>query len=354
MKIIKRYFTKQLVTIFVMLLLILTGLAWMLQLMSMMKFLINYGINIGNFLGLTVLMIPFIVSIIIPFVTFISVIFVYNKLIADNEITVLSSAGMSPAQIAKPAIQLAFILAIIHWTLNLWIVPSTQAKFYDTQWELRYGLAHMKIHEGAFTRMADGLVVYVDKVSGYDLSQIILSDNRSPDTEITIFAEKGKLVSTNRGLSIIMDNGSIQYLSDNFTVGTFDDFDMDLNLGDPDTETVFKVRRIPTSELIYDITHKTKIKEYKKKLIVSELATRLLGPIMNLILASICVLVLLSSSLLRRRASFAPIIAIGFMAVLMAGFMSVTNIIHSLNGLLFLASSLIIVLVFILIKLIKK
>ena len=71
-----------------MLLLVLTGLAWMVQIMSMMKFLLNYGIQLTNFLGLTMLMVPFIISIIVPFVTFIAIIFVYNKMISDNEIAI--------------------------------------------------------------------------------------------------------------------------------------------------------------------------------------------------------------------------------------------------------------------------
>ena len=129
-----------------MLLLVLTGLAWMVQIMTMMKFLLSYGIELTSFLGLTILMVPFIISIIVPFVTFIAIIFVYNKLISDNEITVMAAAGLSPYQIAKPALIIAAILTVLHLILNLWIVPITQAKFYNTQWNLRYGLAHMKFH----------------------------------------------------------------------------------------------------------------------------------------------------------------------------------------------------------------
>ena len=210
MKILNKYFTRQLVAIFVMLLLVLTGLAWMLQIMSMMKFLLNYGVNLSNFLGMTMLMIPFIMSIIIPFVTFISVIFIYNKLISDNEITVMTASGLSPKQLARPALTMALVLTVLHFVLNVWIVPQTQAMFYSTQWNLRYGLAHLKLQESAFTELADGLVVYVDKVSGHDLSQVMLSDMRDKASPITIFAEKGKLVSTPRGLSLVMTNGSLQ------------------------------------------------------------------------------------------------------------------------------------------------
>ncbi|MDL2295592.1 LptF/LptG family permease [Lachnospiraceae bacterium OttesenSCG-928-E19] len=352
MKILNRYLKRQLVIIFIMLLLVLTGLAWMLQIMTMMKFLINYGVEITSFMGLTVLMIPFIISIIIPFVTFIAIIFVYNKLIGDNEITVMAASGLSPRQIARPAMALAGFLTLIHFGLSAWFVPLTQAKFYDTQWELRYGLAHMKLQESAFTQMANNLVVYVDKVSGHDLSQIMLSDTRNPKSGLTIFAEKGKLVSTARGLSIVMGNGSLQSRDENLTVGTFDTFDMDLNVADRGGESSFRVRRISTWALIKSVPHAETVKQHK--LVLSELSSRLLSPIMNLILAALCVTILLRSSLLRRRTSFAPIIAVGAMAATMATFMAMSNIITSLTGFGLLALGQALVLFAILYTLFRK
>lgn len=337
MKILKRYFTRQLVAIFVMLLLVLTGLAWMLQIMSMMKFLLSYGVDLTSFLGLTALMIPFIVSIIIPFVTFIAVIFVYNKLITDNEITVMTASGLSPRQLARPAISLAIVLTILHLVLNLWVVPRTQSLFYSTQWNLRYGLAHLKLQESAFTQLTDGLVVYVDKVSGHDLSQLMLSDMRDPDAPVTIFAEKGKLVSTERGLSIVMSNGALQSQGDTLTTGTFDSFDMDLNVADKEGETSFRVRRIPTLTLVKSVLDAPSEKQHK--MVLAELSSRFLSPMMNLVLAILCATILLRSSLLRRRTSFAPAIAVASMAVVMSLFMSASNMLDSVTDFVLLAGA---------------
>ena len=352
MKILNRYFTRQLIAIFVMLLLVLTGLAWMLQIMSMMKFLLNYGVELSSFLGLTLLMVPFIISIIIPFVTFIAVIFVYNKLISDNEITVMAASGLSPGQLARPALMLAIILTIMHLVLNLWIVPQSQSMFYSTQWNLRYGLAHMKLQESAFTQITDGLVVYVDKVSGHDLSQVMLSDMRDKDAPVTIFAEKGKLVSTARGLSIVMTNGSLQAAGETLTTGTFDSFDMDLNVADKEGESSFKVRRISTWTLIQSLLDAPN--ERQHKMVLAELCSRFLGPIMNLILAALCATILLRSSLLRRRASFAPAIAVAAMAAAMSLFMSASNMIDSVTEFILLTGGIIIILGVILFVLFKK
>lgn len=324
----------------------------MMQIMSMMKFLLNYGVELISFFGLTVLMVPFIISIIIPFVTFIAIIFVYNKLISDNEITVMAASGLSPRQIARPAITLAALMTLIHLGLNLFIVPATQAQFYSTQWNLRYGLAHMKLQESAFTEITDGLVVYVDKVSGHDLSQVMLSDMRDKNSPITIFAETGKLVSTTRGLSIVMSNGSLQISGDTMTTGTFETFDMDLNVADKGGESSFRVRRIPTTTLVKSVFNSPN--ENQHKTILSELCSRFLGPLMNLVLAALCTLILLRSSLLRRRASFAPAAAVAAMAVVMSLFMSLSNMISSLTEFVVLAGSICVILGALLFALFKK
>lgn len=315
--------------IFIMLLAVLAGLAWMVQIMSMMKFVLNYGVKVSSFVGLTALMIPFIVSIIIPFVTFIAIIFIYNKLISDNEVTVMASMGLSPRQIARPAMVFAIIMTVIHLGLNIFLVPQTQARFYDLQWDLRYGLAHLKLQESAFTELASGLVVYVDKVSGYDLSQVMLSDMRNEKSEMIIFAERGKLVATERGLSIVMTNGSIQGRGDMMVSGTFDVFDMDLNVADKGGMTSYRVRSISTGQLIHDVLDSPTAKRHRT--VLTELATRLLEPLMNIVLALLCLSILLRSSLLRRRASFAPVMAVASMAGVMAVFMSATNMVDSLT-----------------------
>lgn len=335
-----------------MLLLILTGLAWMVQIMSMMKFLMNYGVELTNFLGLTVMMVPFILSIIVPFVTFIAILFVYNKMIGDNEVVVMASTGASPVRIARPALVLAGVITIAHLVLNTWIVPATQAKFYDTQWNLRYGLAHLKLQEAAFTEMSHGLVVYVDKVSGHDLNHVMLSDTRNSKSEITIFAENGKLVTTMRGLSIVMTNGSLQATGGGDVIGTFDTFDMDLSVTEKSGGSAFKARRMGTIGLFKSLNQDLTTKQYKT--VLSELCNRILGPIMNIILALVAVTILLRSSLLRRRASFAPAGAVLAMSVVMASFMSLSSMLVTGVDLVLLGAGLVALMIIMGIILIRK
>ena len=349
MNILNRYFLRQLVAIFIMLLLILTGLAWMMQIMSMMKFLLKYGVELDSFLGLTSLMIPFIASIVIPFVCFIAVIFVYNKLISDNEITVMAASGLSPFQIAKPALKLGAVLTVLNLLLNIWIVPQSQSLFYDMQWNMKYGMAHMKLQEGAFTEISEGLVVHVEQVSDHDLNQIMLSDMRNENSSNTIFAETGKLVTTPRGLSLVMKNGALQFSGNQTVTGTFD---MDLNVVEKSSVNSFRVRRIPTMELLRVAFDAETQKRHK--MVLTEMCNRFLTPLMNLVLAALCAMILLRSSLLRRRASFAPAVAVASMAGIMGLYMSLSNMISSLTGFGLLAIGIAVLFGGILMVLVKK
>lgn len=352
MKIIDRYFTKQLLGVFIMLLLVLTGLAWMVQIISMMKFLMNYGVNLGSFLGLTTMMVPFIISIILPFVVFIAVLFVYNKMISDNEVTVWVASGCAPKRLARPALFFAGILTVLHLVLNLWIVPASQALFYDTQWNLRYGLAHLKLQESAFTEMANGLVVYVDNVSGHSLNQLMLSDTRKESSQMVIFAKQGELVTTVRGLSIVMKDGSLLAQGNSVITGTFESFDMDLSISEKNTENAFRVRRLSTPTLIRSLFETLSAKQHKN--VARELCTRFVGPVMNFILAALCCLILLRSSLLRRRTSFAPAFAVVAMSMVMAAFMSVSNMLTGGTDLLLLSGGVLVVTFVVLGLLLKK
>ncbi len=87
---------------------------------------------------------------------------------------------------------------------------------------------------------------------------------------------------------------------------------------------------------------------------MTELATRILSPFMNMILAVLALAVLLRSSLLRRRTSFAPAIAVVIMVGIMAAFMSASNMLWDINNLITLAIAQVLLFVIILFLLIRK
>jgi len=333
MKILDRYIFRQAALFWVMLLLVLVGLAWMMQILSMLKILIQYNVGIWWFLELAMMMLPFIATLIAPFATFIAVMFIYNKMISDREATVMAGSGMSPARIARPALAVALCITALHFITSVWLSPLTQDRFYSKQWEMRYGLAHLALQESSFNTLTDNLVVFVDKVSNHDISQLMLFDNRNPKNQLVILAEKGKLVSTVRGMSIVMANGSVMSHGETLAVGTFDSYDMDMNISDKQIQNTFKVRMISTPRLISDALHPESLKKSDYGFLISELANRLVMPLMNLVLVLVALTVMLKMSLLRRTISMAAPLAVLSMAALMTAFMLAAGGIASLTSL---------------------
>jgi hypothetical protein len=104
---------------------------------------------------------------------------------------------------------------------------------------------------------------------------------------------------------------------------------MDLNLVENDKDASFRVRRIPTWTLLKTVFTQDDFRQHKLTLV--EICTRIINPLMDIILAIVCTLILLKSSLLRRRASFAPAMAVLGMAAVMAFYMSMSNMVTSLT-----------------------
>ena len=334
---IKRYFSRQIWASFIGFGLILGGLAWMVQILLLMKLIVKYGVNVAGFMGMSMYTIPMLAGIIMPFVVFIAVMFVYNKMIENNEISVMSASGMSPAMIARPALCLALIVMIAHFAMSLWLIPKTQDMFYGAQWELRYGLGHLKLRESAFNQMANGVVIYVEQVNQKDLMGLTMRDGRNPNDERLITAEQGKLVNTPNGLSIVMGMGGLQMSGKSgVLVGTFDSAQMDLEMSDAAESKSLRARRVPTPDLIGLTRTLDNYSPTQKSKIVSEMSSRFLSPLMGLLFALIATSFLLKSSAPRRKASFSGL----FAAIAMIGaetlFMTLSASMSTLAGFYFL------------------
>jgi lipopolysaccharide export system permease protein len=336
MKVLDRYFSRQLWTAFVGFGLVLGGLAWMAQILLLMKLIIKYGVDIGGFVGLSLWTIPMLVGIIAPFVVFIAVMFTHNRMIENREIAVCMASGLSPFAIARPAIALGAAVMALHLALNLWAVPESQDKFYSAQWSLRYGLGNLKLKESAFNQLTQGVVIYVEQINQKDLSGITMIDRRSSDERI-ITAENGKLVSTPKGMSIAMGGGGFQTAGKyGSTIGTFSGAEMDMNMGDSEESRSLRARRVATGDLIAMLWRLNDYSARDRARIASEAANRFLSPLLDLLFVLIAMAALLKMSMLRRRPSFAA--AAGSVAMVGAetAFISISSSVSTLGGFLYL------------------
>jgi lipopolysaccharide export system permease protein len=113
MTVIDRYIFKQILIATVFVTLVLAALIFLMQSLRFIDLVINSGAS-GIYIWLqTFLYLPGFFEIILPIGTVAAVLFIYNRLTMDSELIVLRGLGFSPARLARPAILLSGILAII-------------------------------------------------------------------------------------------------------------------------------------------------------------------------------------------------------------------------------------------------
>lgn len=231
MTIITKYILKQMLFGFVLITSGLLMIVWLSQSLRLFEILLNSKVSIGLFVRLTLTLVPSYLSIISPIALFAVALFTYNRMIADRELIVLRAAGMSPMQLAKPAIVVGVVFTLIGFYISLVLVPAATADFRTLRWKIQHDVSHLLLQEGEFNEVANGITVYIgSKNADGSLEGIILHDAHSPKSEVTLLAEKG-MISYREGVpQISMLNGSRQEVvakSGRFSILYFDSYNMD-------------------------------------------------------------------------------------------------------------------------------
>lgn len=189
----------------------LTGIAWLTQSLKFLDLIVNRGLDFSTFIYLSSLLLPSLLWVIIPISVFIGVLFVYNKLVFDNELIILRSAGVNRMGQIKPALIFAGMVTIFSYFIALYLLPSSSREFKDMQSFIRDNYASLLLQDGVFASPTQGLTVYIrERDDDGMLIGLLVHDTRSEGKVITMMAEKGRLVKSSSGPRFILINGNRQ------------------------------------------------------------------------------------------------------------------------------------------------
>lgn len=187
----------------------LVALIWLTQSLRFVQLIIQRGLSPFVFIHLTGLLLPSFFAVILPITCFIVALFVYTRLSADRELTVMRASGLSDAAIARPALVLAVMTMILCWGLNLWLVPTSLSSFSKFEFEIRNRIAAFLLEPGVFTPIPGHITVYVQRRDSKDvLHGILIEDARQKGAEATILARTGRLVAGPEGPEVLLLDGS--------------------------------------------------------------------------------------------------------------------------------------------------
>lgn len=254
MKKLSTYITKQIIVGFLLVSFSLMSIIWLSQSLRFLDLIASKGISVGIFVKMTTLLMPRIFTILAPISLFAAVLFVYNRMLADQELVVMKSAGISPWQLARPAVLVSLMLTLLNvYVMNIGI-PKAEDAFNDLEWKIKNNVSHLMFREGEFTNLQPELTVFI---TSHDddgsVGGILINDERNPEVKATLSAEKGVIVQTSKGPRIILINGNRQEINKKnhrFSSVNFEKYSVDFGLKETKARRKNSVRVRSFGELI--------------------------------------------------------------------------------------------------------
>lgn len=272
---------------------ILVGIIWLQQSLRFIDLIVNRGLNVGEFLLLTVLLIPNLLMIVLPLSFFFGLCSSLKRLRDDNEIDAMFAAGISRLQLLRPAFKVAFMVIIMGYINAFWAMPTGRGYFKNIQYNLQQNSSVQLLEEGTFNQVGHGLMVYVKRrdVAG-NLTGLLVHDTSNPDHPVTWLAQEGRVyVSPQSGINLELAEGSRQEVSDNsLNILQFDKHTIELSRSIKNSAQRYRdADERSLSELIFSPTPTPK-DALKFR---AELQRRLLWPLTPLPLAMLAIALLL-------------------------------------------------------------
>ena len=191
------------------------SLACVIMLTQSLRFLeliINSGASSFSFIVLTFLAMPRFFEVILPIALMISTVFIYNRMSADSEISVMRATGFSPMRLSRPAFSIAIVTTSIIFLITAWIAPVSLSKMQTMRVTIKAQYSNMLLKEGVFNAIGKDLTVYIHK-RGKDgeLQGLMIHDSRKDlKFPVTVMAKRGVIVSDKEGQQVIVYDGSRQ------------------------------------------------------------------------------------------------------------------------------------------------
>ncbi len=210
MKLNNKYTFDSTIKIFFIILALLISIVWFSKTISFVRYITDNGVETSQFLYLFILILPAILVYMIPISLFIACGITVNRMLMNNEIAILKSAGLSDFRISMPIIKISLYMTFFCLVISMFLMPYSNKKLNITQQNLKNNYANISFNEGVFENLKDITIFVAKKTEDSNLYGVILNDNRNQDVAITITSQEGRLGLKNEKLFLYMTDGTIQ------------------------------------------------------------------------------------------------------------------------------------------------
>lgn len=186
------------------------GIVWTVQALTKVNLVTNTGQSIGSFLLLATLLLPAIVSVVMPFAILVSTTQTLNTMNIDSELPVIHAAGAPKMVIYKPIIIVAALAALITIIVGNFVEPYSRQAARNLVAEARADLLSIVIQEGSFKEIDKNVYMQVARrLPGGLLGGLFIADSRDAKTDLIYYAQEGAVVKQDGANLLLMKNGEI-------------------------------------------------------------------------------------------------------------------------------------------------
>jgi len=208
---IDRYVLRSLAGPFLFFILVFTGVVWLSQSLRVIDTVVNNGQSATVFLEFTLLLLPTVMTIVLPVAAFAGTLYAVNRLVGDSEVVVMFAAGLSGRALLRPVAIFGLAVAVLLAAVTLYLLPVSKSAMQTRLSEMRGDVAAAFLREGAFVSPMKGLTVYLREMGRPgELLGVFVHDARDPARVVTYTAARAVLAEEKGSPHLVMFDGLAQ------------------------------------------------------------------------------------------------------------------------------------------------
>ncbi len=263
---IYKYFFHEFISYFLVILFASGSIIWTIQAVNFLDLVTDDGHAFTIYVTYSLLILPKMLTKLIPFSFFISAILTISKLEKDNELIILWTSGLNKIHIVNLIFRISLLVMIIQLFMSCFITPKTLniSRTLLKNSELQFIPSLLK--EKKFNDAVKGLTIFVEeKNTNGEYKNIFIRDEGNILTKIsqgssTIFAKSGRLTEDEKNL--ILRNGRIQKIEANGSINIINFDKTIINFSGLSTKSIVepKIQETTTFKIIQCMRDKSKNK----------------------------------------------------------------------------------------------
>ncbi len=201
----------QLMVIFGVSSIVLVLIYWVNRAVRLFDWLIASGQSASVFLEFTALTLPNVIRVVLPVSAFVAALYTTNRLSSESELVIVQATGYGPFRLARPVIVFGLFVGLFTALLFNFAVPVSYERLSDRQVEIEENVTARLLTEGRFVHPDAGVTLYIRAISGGgELQDVYLRDARDENRVQSFTAARARLVRTEDGPRLVMQNGFAQ------------------------------------------------------------------------------------------------------------------------------------------------